>query len=463
MKLFARQESLSDAIGWWITLDRLLGLRVFEYPRGQPRPVLSFIYLLVLYGFHCSTITLQNFYYINNRLLKLEYVLYQLLMYINFLTVLIKLILGWWHTKTFTICCRRMSEIDETLRWLGSAIRYNREYFMTVGFLTCWLLFSTIICSISFTYLQKHMNIYYAIYLILLSGYGLTVNTIVPFEFCVYARWLRIRFQLVNQLLYLTVSSTNFNCFETKYGEMPSNTEQQRKHVFHLNPSFRLHRQSHGSSNSSVIVRKENSQIQSHVQYQLRELRKQTQNHNSVTMGNQKRKERLQTIRQVHLELCKVMKTLCIIFGVQIAWEIGISIVLLTAICYNLYIRFILRIAVHDMISQTVFAIGYLLLNIVKLILLSYICKSAADEGNKTIEIVQMTYGYIADTDVQEEVQQFGIQIIQSPVAFSAFGISLNNKILTSSLKAVTTYLVIMIQMSNSLESNNSIQFAKYI
>jgi hypothetical protein len=99
MKLFARQESLSDAIGWWITLDRLLGLRVFEYPRGQPRPVLSFIYLLVLYGFYCSTITLQNFYYINNRLLKLEYVFYQLLMYINFLTVLIKLILGWWHTK----------------------------------------------------------------------------------------------------------------------------------------------------------------------------------------------------------------------------------------------------------------------------------------------------------------------------------------------------------------------------
>jgi len=83
-----------------------------------------------------------------------------------------------------------MSEIDETLRWLGSAIRYNREYFMTVGFLVCWLLFSVIMCSISFTYLQKYINIYYAIYLTLLSIYGLTVNTIVPFEFCVYARYI---------------------------------------------------------------------------------------------------------------------------------------------------------------------------------------------------------------------------------------------------------------------------------
>jgi len=121
----------------------------------------------------------------------------------------------------------------------------------------------------------------------------------INYDYCYdMCRWLRIRFQLVNQLLYLTVSSTNFNCFETKYGEVPSNTEQQRKHVFHLNPSFRLHRQSHGSSNSSVIVRKENSQIQSHVQYQLRqELRKQTQSHDSVTIGNQRRKERLQTIR----------------------------------------------------------------------------------------------------------------------------------------------------------------------
>jgi len=99
MKLFARPKSLNDAIGYWSTVSRLLGLRVFEYPRGQPWPVLSFVYLLVLFLLYCGTINLQTSYYMNNKLLKLEYVLYQLFTYINFVNVLIKLILGWWHTK----------------------------------------------------------------------------------------------------------------------------------------------------------------------------------------------------------------------------------------------------------------------------------------------------------------------------------------------------------------------------
>jgi len=75
---------------------------------------------------------------------------------------------------------------------------------------------------------------------------------------------------------------------------MPRNAEQ-RKHVFSLKSLSRLRQQ---SSNDSVIVKKENSQIPFHIQYQLRqELRNQTEGHDSVTIGNQKRKQRLQTIR----------------------------------------------------------------------------------------------------------------------------------------------------------------------
>lgn len=82
------------------------------------------------------------------------------------------------------------------------------------------------------------------------------------------------------------------------------------------------------------------------------------------------------------------------------------------------------------------------------------------------------------------QIQQFGLQISQSQVDFSAFGISLNYQVLGTvrrfafktniahenigdlyshfrcpqCLKTVTTYLVIMIQVSNSLESSKSIQ-----
>ncbi|XP_025266061.1 uncharacterized protein LOC112638459 isoform X2 [Camponotus floridanus] len=150
------------------------------------------------------------------------------------------------------------------------------------------------------------------------------------------------------------------------------------------------------------------------------------------------RKYLLQIIRQVHLELCKVSKTICTIFGIQIASEIGMIIMILTRALYNLYNRYIIQHKVNtdNLLKQTVVTITLSIFYILKIAYLSRICKHAADK-----------------------IHQFGIQILQSPVRFSAYGISLDNYVwLTMILKTVTTYLVIMIQMSNSLESNEAIQ-----
>ncbi|XP_025266060.1 gustatory and pheromone receptor 32a-like isoform X1 [Camponotus floridanus] len=173
------------------------------------------------------------------------------------------------------------------------------------------------------------------------------------------------------------------------------------------------------------------------------------------------RKYLLQIIRQVHLELCKVSKTICTIFGIQIASEIGMIIMILTRALYNLYNRYIIQHKVNtdNLLKQTVVTITLSIFYILKIAYLSRICKHAADKGNKIIEIIYSIYGCDKESSVQEEIHQFGIQILQSPVRFSAYGISLDNYVwLTMILKTVTTYLVIMIQMSNSLESNEAIQ-----
>ncbi|XP_029159933.1 uncharacterized protein LOC114931941 [Nylanderia fulva] len=187
-----------------------------------------------------------------------------------------------------------------------------------------------------------------------------------------------------------------------------------------------------------------------------KELRNQTQRHNFVMTKNQKHMYLLQIIKQVHLELCKISKTICIIFGVQIAFEIGITIIFLTASLYALYIRYIeqQQTITSTSMQQTVIIILSRVVDILKITFLSRVCEGAADEGNKTIEIVYSIYGCNTESGMQEEIQQFGIQISQSPVRFSAYGISLDNRVLTMMLKIVTTYLVIMIQVSNSLESD---------
>ncbi|EZA47644.1 hypothetical protein X777_15392 [Ooceraea biroi] len=413
MKLFARPESLTDATAWLTTMNRLVGLRAFEYPRDHPRPVLSLIYFLTLYILYCITLPLQLIYYTNEKLLKLEYVLYQLMAYFMSMSIFLKLTLGWWYTKSFKLWCRKISEIDETLRQLGSTVKYNWEYFMTVGIISAWILFALLTNSMVFIYLLKRTHLSFTIYLVLAYTYGITVNGIIILEFSLLVKSLQNRFRWVNQLLLTMSSSTVIN----------SSCELEKKFQ--------------------------------------EELRNQSPNHG--VMKNQKCKHQLQTLKQVHLELCKVSKTLCSIFGVQIACELAMSVMIITGLFYNLYIRFFLRTTTDDLIIQTIPTVIMIFLHVLQFLSLSCSCQRAINEGNKTSEIVHMIYGCNADADIQEETQQFGIQILQCPVKFTAFGMPLDNRILTSCLRSVTTYLVIMIQMSDSLESNNAIQSAKFI
>lgn len=100
MKLFARPKSITETVAPVIILNRLMGLRACEYPRGQRRPILSLIYLLFLYClYYGGAMYLQDKYYSNLNLLKLENILYGILEIIVVYLVFVKLLLGWWYTK----------------------------------------------------------------------------------------------------------------------------------------------------------------------------------------------------------------------------------------------------------------------------------------------------------------------------------------------------------------------------
>ncbi|XP_025995714.2 putative gustatory receptor 28b [Solenopsis invicta] len=166
-------------------------------------------------------------------------------------------------------------------------------------------------------------------------------------------------------------------------------------------------------------------------------------------------------LRHVHLELCRVSKIICTILGVQTSWEIGITIMFLTGALYNLFVRYILQQhKVKGLATQTSTTLVVSFLYIVKAVSLNRICKKTADEGNRTIEIIHAIYG--CNTEMQEEIQQFGIQILQSPVTFTAFGLTLDNRVLSLVFKTVTIYMVIMIQVSNTLESNNAVEYTPF-
>ncbi|XP_011630355.1 uncharacterized protein LOC105422615 [Pogonomyrmex barbatus] len=470
MKLFARPKCFSEAIAPVTTLNRLMGLRAFEYPRDRPRPILSLIYLLIAYGIYCNgSLRLEEVYFADIRLMKLEYVLYKLLSYFFLCSVIIKLLLGWWYTKEFKICHKKIFEIDETLRQLGSTVNYDKIYFVTIGVIIISFTFGFILCILAFSHLQVHTDIFNSMYMTVVYTYGLSVNTITIFEFYLFVRCLQMKFRLVNQLLcdsIITCSSDmKLGIFEMKDYTNIMNA-QQRKRIISMK-MFRWFQQGQSRINNS---KKQNSitqiepQSPFHLEKQFQsELRNRFQRHDPVMTKCEKRKYLVQTIKQVHLELVRVTKILCTILGVQTAWEIGVTTIFLTGILYNFYVRYIIeQKKVNNFFVQTCLMIAQTFIHILKAASLSCVCRYAANEGNKTIEIIHATYGCDANVNLQEEIQQFGIQILQNPVRFSAFGLTLDNRVLTMILKNVTIYIVIMIQVSNALESNNAIQYTHF-
>ncbi|KYN28759.1 hypothetical protein ALC57_01722 [Trachymyrmex cornetzi] len=377
MKLFTRPKCFSEAIALMTSLNCLLGLRAFEYPRGYSRPILSLIYLFFICGaYSCSSLYLERKYNSNIELMKLEYILYEVLTYITIVSVILKMLLGWWHTKKFKVCYKKIFEIDETLRQLGLSVNYNGIYFVTNGIIIIWIIIKLGI-----------------------------------FELEDYAKIMNV---------------------------------EQKKHIFSKNMMFQLHRRK--QSRTNVFVSEENknrlvSQIGTEFlppqfKKQLQSKHQNRSRRHSATMAKcQERKHLLQIIKQVHLELCKITKMVCTILGVQIAWEIGEIIVILTGSLYYFYIRYITQ-QYKALLEQTILILAFSFMSILKTIYLGCVCKNATNEANKTIEIIHAIYGCDADTDMQEEIINYCCCI----------------------LKSVSTYVVIMIQMSHSLELNDNVQ-----
>ncbi|XP_032668135.1 uncharacterized protein LOC116842687 [Odontomachus brunneus] len=482
MKLLsATPKHLSDAMASLTSLKYLLGLRAFQYPRGKSGTVLSLIYLLILFCIFCVAANEQHKFYAHIKLLKLEYVLYQLMVYVKAFFVTCEMVLSWFYTKRLNDCYRKIAQVDETLRQLGSMFSYREIYFLTIGIIIIWFLYNGILSIVLI--LQLCVDTETTSWLMMDQIYGINISFIVVLEFTIFVKCLQMKFKLVNELLsegaaLSTTEGMKLGLFAAEdYANMMD--AKQHKHILSIKVLSQVNRQLQSRIRSSILKKRNAvksrtqsrlpSQLQKQFQMELQSQSGSQTGDNSIrrsviNAGCQQRRHLLQTIKQVHLELCRVSKTLCSNFGMQIASEIAISIMYITGSLYNLYIHFMQQKTNYNnsFLDEASVVITMGIIEVVKIIFITRVCKNATNEGKKTTEIIHAIYKFCEDIEIQEEIQQFGLQISQSPVNFFAFGISLNYQVLSTCLKTVTTYLVIMIQVSNSLESSKNIRETNY-
>ncbi|KAL0115683.1 hypothetical protein PUN28_010902 [Cardiocondyla obscurior] len=233
MKLFARPNSFYEAMTSVMYFNYLLGLRVFEYPRGYPRSVFSFIYILIIYIMFCGGAVSMGVYLENIKLLKLDYIIFLVTGNMYILSVILKMILGWRHSKEITVCHKKIFQIDKTLRELGLEVNYDRVYFMTIGFMTSWFILFIFISSTGFIYFQARSDTLHAIYIIFVLMMSVSVDYVNAFEFYAFSRLVHTKFELINHLLRETIrilseQETKLDTFKLKDYTKLLDFEQQK-------------------------------------------------------------------------------------------------------------------------------------------------------------------------------------------------------------------------------------------
>lgn len=101
----------------------------------------------------------------------------------------------------------------------------------------------------------------------------------------------------------------------------------------------------------------------------------------------------LNFLRQVHLELCRLSKTLCTSFGIQIVSEIGTSTMFITMFLYNLYARIVLVFwqNIGGLMFHVLAAITLEFTYVLKIILINHVCKNATHEVSRLARFIVIT------------------------------------------------------------------------
>ncbi|KAF7413823.1 hypothetical protein HZH68_002312 [Vespula germanica] len=224
------------------------------------------------------------------------------------------------------------------------------------------------------------------------------VEFLLVIEFLTVVRCIKSEFQRANELLsddnILPISSTTLELIEHKETEGSFSTERNlfvdSKKLFIVAPSLR-------QTQSCLQI----------ARYKINRIRK-----------------LLRTIRQIHLELYRVSRSVSHMYGIPISLEIAMCILLNIYVLYYFYVFYEKeRYNIKKVTAQFIITILYCLQYLVKIFAVNYICDKTTKEAEHTSAIIHTFYGNNTDIEIKKEVEIFSLQMMQATITYSAFGL----------------------------------------
>ncbi|XP_015590817.2 putative gustatory receptor 28b [Cephus cinctus] len=160
----------------------------------------------------------------------------------------------------------------------------------------------------------------------------------------------------------------------------------------------------------------------------------------------------IKSIRQIHLELIRLSKYLNKVFDVQLLISITISVVFIISWLMNTYNILIGTTFDSQTYLRTAGLIDILTFYCFKIFIIGQTCGATSAAAQKTGGIVFKFYNFERSKEIRGEIEKFTMQLIQNPASFTAHDfLTLDNAFVFRVAASITTYLIILIQMNNSM------------
>ncbi|XP_053973146.1 uncharacterized protein LOC128873544 [Hylaeus volcanicus] len=339
-------------------------------------------------------------------------------------TYLVVVLSSWYHSKEILVVMERIATVDKNLKKLGSSLHYNDLFYRVLIVWTISFFQSTVLCILYWKWTMSNNVVPTGVFSILTYAYS--------------GCWLELRFKNTNALLKsLLVDGNNINTGRLKKIAIkpPSNRHRRFPSNFDIYMAEFCYRRTQAFPPVRVP--------------------------NLEHVSQASRVDFFRQIRLVHLQLCSIAKMVNKLFDMQLMMIFTVILIYLTMVLYFAYNEIDMRSFNFAKTFKRVFVhfvevVG----NIWKISLTCYRCECTGSEANKIKEIIHMFSMQEFDEEMKDEILQFSMQVSLSQIGKSkSTFFRLNNVFLRSCVSFVVTYTIIIMQMSPSFNSRDSILF----
>ncbi|XP_048515134.1 putative gustatory receptor 28b [Athalia rosae] len=163
---------------------------------------------------------------------------------------------------------------------------------------------------------------------------------------------------------------------------------------------------------------------------------------------------RLKEIRNIHMQLYELAKGANAGFGVQNILTVGSSFVIVTGLLYCIYLGVKTELSLTERRVQLAIipTITWVIIYALRVWILAHSCRRVTERAKETGHVIYELLILNYDDRLQNEIHEFSLQMIQNPVTFDACGFfTIDHAFFHGVIGTVTTHLVILIQMSDSV------------